>query len=87
VSDNGLSPLFYTKSEIILPRQARDKHSKRESAPKREPLFFSGGPTGSHPSDGGMPLDMPFTAWVLQYQYYNQVSAIIYSFIYLIIMI
>jgi hypothetical protein len=31
-----------------------------------------------------MPLDMPFTAWVLQYQYYNQVSAIIYSFIYLI---
>ena len=33
------------------------------------------GPTGSHPSDGGMPLDMPYTAWVLQYQYYNQTTA------------
>lgn len=33
------------------------------------------GPTGSHPSDGGMPLDMPFTDWVLQYQYYNQTTA------------
>jgi hypothetical protein len=33
------------------------------------------GPTGSHPSDGGMPLDMPYTDWVLQYQYYNETTA------------
>ena len=33
------------------------------------------GPTGSHPSAGGMPIDMPFTGWVLQYQYYNATTA------------
>lgn len=33
------------------------------------------GSTGSHPSDGGMPMDMPYTDWVLQYQYYNQTTA------------
>ena len=33
------------------------------------------GPTGSHPSARGMPMDMPYTAWVLQYQYYNQTIA------------
>jgi hypothetical protein len=34
-----------------------------------------GGPTGSHPSAGGMPMDMPYTGWVLQYQYYNATTA------------
>ena len=29
--------LFYTKNDIILPRQARDKH--RESTPKRDPFM------------------------------------------------
>ena len=33
------------------------------------------GPTGSHPSAGGMPMDMPYTGWVLQYQYYNKTTA------------
>ena len=33
------------------------------------------GPTGSHPSAGGMPMDMPYTGWVLQYQYYNATTA------------